>query len=96
MIITFKDYVIESDTFGGFHLKKNVIRNRREIIDGKKTETGDLYEDVDTIGYNMSLESCMKRILHLEICNIEETKPMKEALREIRNIYKEIEDNIKI
>lgn len=96
MTITFRDYVMETDTFGGFHLRKNVLRNKTEIVDGKKVETGEVYEDLDTLGYNMRLETCLKRIIHLEMDANKETKTLREAMEFVKNMYAEIEQSIKL
>lgn len=87
MIITFRDYIMEADKEGGFHLRKKVIATSKE--------TGEKYETEDTIGYNMRLESCIKKIIHLNHCTKEETMSLKEYIKEYKEELNRIEQMLK-
>lgn len=96
MTITFKDYVIQSDSFGGFNLQKIVQREKHEEKDGKRIATGEYYEDLDTMGYNMKLENCINKILHDQVCNWDDKLNLKDALTVIRGLHKEIKESINL
>ena len=91
MKIEFKNYTMEASPEGGFHLTREVTREKTEIIDGKKEGLGEYYKDNEVVGYNMRLESCIKKIIHLNHCSIDETVSLKQYMK----MYKEYLEEIK-
>jgi len=83
MTITYKDYIMKSDTEGGFHLYKAVTATKKE--------TKEQYDAEITIGYNMSLPTCAKRIAELEMHSKEGMYELKEAVK----VWKDKLDEIK-
>ena len=95
MRIIYGDYIMESDTFGGFILKKAVVRNKLAIQHDRSSATGETYDDESILGYNMSLEYCIEKILHAEACELDREFTLREALMELRRMRKELQESIK-
>ena len=88
MIIEYKDYLMEADKEGGFHLKKKIIATKKD--------TGEKYDDVTILGYNMQLKNCASKIAHLELCNVEGTYTLKEAVKIWNDKLEEIKNAINL
>lgn len=61
MEITYKNYTIvpSENAIGSFDLNISVIR--------KKKDTGEEYQSYNNAGYGMSFETCIKKIINLEL-----------------------------
>ena len=93
MTITFRDYTMEASSDGGFNLTKKVTREKGNIRG--KQGTGEHYEDEQLIGYNMTLESCVKKIIHINHCSKEDKLSLKEYIDMYKEEVKKIEQLLK-
>lgn len=84
MEITYKQYRIMpcENAPGVFDL--NIITPR------KKKETGEDYESYNNVGYGMQLESCIKRIIHLELNKDNSVLSLSKYIK----AYKEVSDEV--
>ncbi|MCK5019851.1 MAG: hypothetical protein KAS32_22520 [Candidatus Peribacteraceae bacterium] len=88
MKVEYKDYIMEAQKEGGFHLRKKVV--------SIKKKNGDKYDNENEIGYNMSLASCIRKIIHLEMCENDGTYNLKEIVDLWNNKCHELEKLIKL
>jgi len=93
MKIEHRDYTMEASSEGGFNLSKRVKRNK---VDDDNKPTGETYDFDFVVGYNMSLQSCIKKIIHINHCSKDEVVTLKEYLELYRKEVKEIENLIKL
>jgi len=94
MKIEHRDYTMEASPEGGFNLTKKVTREKGNMKG--KQGTGEYYEDDSVIGYNMSLENCIKKIIHINHCSKEEVISLKEYVEMFRKEVKEIKTLLKL
>jgi len=94
MRIEHRDYTMEASSEGGFNLSKKVKREKGNGL-GKKG-TGEYYDDDAIIGYNMSLESCIRKIIHINHCSKDEVISLKEYIEMYRKEVNEIKKLIEL
>lgn len=93
MIIEYKNYKMESSTDGGFNLTRRVTRNK---WDENRQPTGETYEEDEIVGYNMQLTSCIKKIIHLNHCSMDDKVQLHEYIKMYNSYVQEIKNLIKL
>jgi len=83
---------MEASEEGGFNLTKLVKRNK---VDDNKNPTGETYDFDFLIGYNMKLESCIKKIIHINHCSKEDKLSLKEYIEMYKEEVEKIEQLLK-
>ena len=88
MNIKINDFIIkQAET--GFDLIR-MVKSRR-IGDGTVSNpTGDEFEKVDIIGYNIPFEYCLDRIIHLTLLDKNLTVNLREFIDEYKSIKNEV------
>jgi hypothetical protein len=82
MTIKFREFILYQSDFGGFDLCEQV-----ESID-KNSGISSLREK--TIGYNMSLDYCINKIIHLIQCRSHDVVDLKGFIESYRSLKNEI------
>ena len=89
-------YKAISDEYG-WNLVESVTRNK--VKKGEKgvnaEKTGEVYEANNVIGYNMSFEGVLKKVIHLNLHNKKLPVTLKEFLEEYRKEKNTVEQLIK-
>lgn len=93
MRIEYKNYTMETSSYGGFNLTQKVTRNK---TDKNKKPTGETYDADDILGYNMKLPSCISRIMHLEHCNKDEKMQLQDYIKMYKRDVEIINNLLKI
>ena len=94
MRIIVDNYVLESHSEGGYDLLEKKIANR---IDKKtRKPTGETYEKEETLGYNMSLENCIKRIINLNLHRIDNNVDLRSFLELYRGEKSRVESLVQM
>jgi hypothetical protein len=88
MKIEFNEYIMETDSFGGFNLKRKATATKKE--------DGEQYEAEYIIGYNMQLKNCIEKIIHLNHCTKEDVVSLREYVKMYNNEINRLENLIKI
>ena len=57
---------------------------------------GEIYDKDVTIGYNMKLDTCFNRIVHLELLKRDSTVELRKFRDEFKKLHKEIKDILKL
>lgn len=92
MDIKYKNYKLIQQAVG-FDLIQLV--ESRKIGDGTPQKpTGELYMKENLIGYNMQLESCINKIITLELLEYKELVELKDYIVKYREIAEEIKKAI--
>lgn len=88
MNIKYKTYTLIQQEVG-FDLIETVQSQR--IGEGSlQKPTGEMYDKEVNIGYNMSLDTCFHKIVHLELLKQKSTVELREFRDEFRKIYDEL------
>lgn len=90
MKIKIKDYIIESDSVSGYNLFKERVSTRQNNAKDSSYEKGDTYTSLDNLGWNMSLETCIKDIVRQDICGDNRELTPHKFLEIYRSITNEI------
>lgn len=89
MIIKIKDFKLIQHPISGFDLYREV--KARKIGEGTmQNPLGEEYLKDEFIGYNMTLEKCIKDIIHLIQCDSDEVVSLEEYVKSYKSIKEEI------
>ena len=85
-----------SSTTGGYDLFETVEIEKVVREKGKKAVHTGEYQTTDSLlGYNMSVQTCIHRIVEIELHHNKDVMPLKEAVKLWNDKYNEIKEHIK-
>lgn len=84
----YKDYLIQQQPVG-FDLYQ-IVKSKKLGTGTLKEPNGEEYEKEVPLGYNMSIESCIKRIAHMELLKEDKIVAIEELIKEYIKQYQEI------
>lgn len=88
MNIKYKTYTLTQQE-SGFDLVETV--QSQKIGEGTlQKPTGELYDKEIPLGYNMRIDTCFHKIIHLELLKIKDTVELKEFRDEFKKLHDEL------
>ena len=88
MNIRYKTYTLIQQE-SGFDLVETVQAQKIGTGD-MKNPNGEFYDKEINWGYNMGLDACIRKLIHLELLKDKSTKELREFRDEFAKMYKEL------
>lgn len=95
MNIEYKNYKIVQTQSLNYDLLRVGQRKTYEMVDGKRVDTGTTRDFDEEWGYDMKLETCIEKIVKLELLDKQETVDLKTFLTEYDKAKQELLTEIK-
>lgn len=95
MNIEYKNYKIVQTQSLNYDLLRVGQRKTYEMVDGKRVDTGTTRDFDEEWGYDMKLETCIEKIVKLELLDKQETVDLKTFLTEYDKAKQELLTAIK-
>jgi len=92
MKVKIENFTMTSDSQGGYNLTET---KSIKALDKNHQPTGDMKDITVDIGYNMSVENCIKRMVHLRLHSIENTVDFRGFLELYRGERSRMEGLVK-
>jgi hypothetical protein len=89
MNVEYKEYGIVpcENAVGLFDLNKKVQRTKKK--------TGETYTDIEVVGYGMQFETCIKRIINMELNKKKSTVSLGEYIAAYRDVSDSVMSELK-
>lgn len=100
MKVIYEDFILKTEPISG---RMDVVRQKRKVAKAEDTavktgkkQIGEVYTSEKTIGYSMTLDRAMEKIIMIKLHERKETTDLRGFIREFKRLKEELENALNL